>query len=57
MEETTTKQLFISFALKDAELRDQLIEQINKESPELTCVFMPEKDRGKAHGKKSARKK
>ena len=43
MEETTTKQLFISFALKDAELRDQLIEQINKESPELTCVFMPEK--------------
>lgn len=39
----STKQVFVSFALKDADLRDQLIEQINKESPELTCVFMPEK--------------
>ena len=30
----STNQVFISFALKDTELRDKLVGQINKEKPE-----------------------
>ena len=39
----STNQVFISFALKDTELRDKLVEQINKEKPEAKCVDMPMK--------------
>lgn len=37
----SSNQVFISFALKDADLRDKLVEQINKERPEVKCVDMP----------------
>ncbi|MDP1558904.1 MAG: hypothetical protein Q8K59_04480 [Nitrosomonas sp.] len=39
----STNQIFISFALKDADLRDVLVEQIGKENAELICVDMPMK--------------
>lgn len=39
----STNQVFISFALKDAELRDKLVEQINKEKPDAKCIDMPMK--------------
>ena len=39
----STNQVFISFALKDTELRDKLVDQINKEKPEAKCVDMPMK--------------
>lgn len=52
-----TNQIFISFALKDADLRDKLIEQINKESPELTCVFMSEKKSWESAWKEECREK
>ena len=39
----SSNQVFISFALKDADLRDKLVEQINKERPEVKCVDMPMK--------------
>lgn len=39
----TTNRVFISFALKDTELRDKLIEQVKKTHPALNVVFMPEK--------------
>jgi hypothetical protein len=55
--ESTTKQVFISFPLKDADLKDQLIEQINKESPELECVFMPEKKSWESAWKEECREK
>ena len=52
-----TNQLFVSFALKDAELRDKLIEQIKEESPEITCVFMPEKRSWESAWKEECREK
>ena len=39
----STNQVFISFALKDTELRDKLVEQINKEKPDAKCIDMPMK--------------
>jgi hypothetical protein len=39
----STNQVFISFALKDADLKDKLVEQINKARPEVKCVDMPMK--------------
>lgn len=39
----SSNQVFISFALKDTELRDKLIEQVNKVKPEVKCVDMPMK--------------
>lgn len=39
----TTNRVFISFALKDTELRDKLIEQLKQTHPDLNIVFMPEK--------------
>ena len=39
----SANQVFISFALKDTNLRDKLVEQINKEKPEAKCVDMPMK--------------
>lgn len=39
----STNQVFISFALKDADLKDKLVEQINKARPEIKCVDMPMK--------------
>ena len=38
-----SNQVFISFALKDAELRDALVEQIGKIDAEKKCVDMPMK--------------
>lgn len=55
--ESTTKQVFISFPLKDADLKDRLIEQLNKESPELECVFMPEKKSWESAWKEECRQK
>lgn len=53
----STKKVFISFPLKDTDLKDQLIEQINKESPELECVFMPEKRSWESAWKEACREK
>ncbi|MCO6428311.1 hypothetical protein [Nitrosomonas communis] len=53
----STNQLFISSALKDVDLRDRLIVQINKDSPELTCVFMPEKRSWESAWKEECREK
>lgn len=39
----STNQVFISFALKDNDLRDKLVEQINQLRPEVKCVDMPMK--------------
>jgi hypothetical protein len=39
----STNQVFISFALKDTELRDKLVEQVNKEKPDAKCIDMPMK--------------
>ena len=39
----STNRVFISFALKDIELRDKLIEQLKQTHPEFNFVFMPEK--------------
>ena len=39
----STNQVFISFALKDTELRDKLVEQVNKEKPGAKCIDMPMK--------------
>ena len=55
--EESTKKLFVSFALKDADLRDELIAQINKDSPEITCVFMPEKRSWESAWKEECREK
>ncbi|MBK7352926.1 MAG: hypothetical protein IPI97_06650 [Nitrosomonas sp.] len=38
-----TNRVFISFALRDTELRDKLIEQLKQTHPELNIVFMSEK--------------
>ncbi len=39
----STNQIFISSALKDASLRDKLVEQISKENGQFACVDMPMK--------------
>ena len=39
----STNKVFISFALRDIKLRDQLLEQLNKEQTGFTFVDMPVK--------------
>jgi hypothetical protein len=39
----STNRIFISFPLKDADLRDQLIDEIKKINEQWECIYMPEK--------------
>jgi hypothetical protein len=39
----STNKVFISFALKDTELRDQLIDEIGQINEQWECIYMPQK--------------
>lgn len=39
----STNRVFISFPLKDAELRDKLIDEIKQISDQWECIYMPQK--------------
>jgi hypothetical protein len=53
----STNKVFISFALRDIKLRDQLLEQLNKEQTGLTFVDMPVKQSWEPAWKEECREK
>ena len=52
-----TNKVFISFALRDIKLRDQLLEQLNKEQTALLFVDMPVKQSWEPAWKEECREK
>ena len=53
----STNKVFISFALRDIKLRDQLLEQLNKEQTGFTFVDMPVKQSWEPAWKEECREK
>lgn len=53
----STNKVFISFALRDIKLRDQLLEQLNKEQTAFSFVDMPVKQSWEPAWKEECREK
>jgi hypothetical protein len=53
----STNKVFVSFALKDTKLRDQLIEQLGKEQTAFSVVDMPIKQSWEPAWKEECREK
>jgi hypothetical protein len=53
----STNKIFISFALRDASLRDLLVEQVNNEKTPYSCVDIPVKQSWEPAWKEDCRSK